>query len=71
MRTFSTSKHFFNFNRVGTEAGFISTTLFFMFRNTSVEWFDWGDNEPNNFGGQVRGHVLSSLPVGGHAPHCK
>ncbi|XP_023331642.1 perlucin-like protein [Eurytemora carolleeae] len=21
-------------------------------RNTSIEWFDWGDNEPNNFNGQ-------------------
>jgi len=21
-------------------------------RNTSVQWFDWGDNEPNNFNGQ-------------------
>ncbi len=34
-----------------------------MFRNTSVEWFDWGDNEPNNFGGQVGGHILSFLAV--------
>ncbi len=43
-----------------------------MFRNTSVEWFDWGDNEPNNFGGQVEGHVLSSLLYTcGHAPHSK
>ena len=23
-------------------------------RNTTVNWFDWGDGEPNNFNGQVK-----------------
>ena len=23
-------------------------------RNTTVQWFDWGEDEPNNFRGQVR-----------------
>ena len=27
--------------------------MLFFFRNTTVEWFDWADDEPNNFHGQV------------------